>query len=67
MLGGGCKAPLSESQVSAAASKATPNQSAAISEHFGSSLEKVASDPSVRQMVSKAVGDKLPGVVAGLL
>jgi hypothetical protein len=67
MLGGDCKAPLTDSQVASAASKVTPAQSKAIWAHFNSALGKVASDPLVREAVTKALGDKLPGVVAGLL
>lgn len=67
MLGGGCRAPLSDSQVASAASRLTPDQSRAISENFNSSLSRVASNSSVRDKVTKAVGDKIPGVVGGLL
>lgn len=67
MLGGGCTAPLTDAQVASAASKVTPTQSKAIWSHFNSALGKVASDPMVRELVTKAVGDKLPGVVAALL
>jgi hypothetical protein len=67
MLGGGCKAPLTNSQVASAASKLTPTQSKAITDNFQSVLSKVASDPLVREAVTKAVGNKIPGVLAGLL
>jgi len=65
MLGGGCKAPLSESQVASAASKVSPEQSNAISEHFASSLKGVVSNSEARDVVMKSVGDKLPGVLTG--
>jgi truncated hemoglobin YjbI len=67
MLGGGCKAPLTDSQLSAAASKVSPDQSKAISEHFGTALSSVASDSAVRELVTNTVGSKLPGVLAGVL
>ena len=67
MLGGSCKAPLTNSQVASAASKLTPAQSKAITDNFESALSKVASDPLVREAVTKAVGNKVPGVLAGLL
>jgi hypothetical protein len=67
MLGGGCQAPLTDSQLSAAASKVSPDQSKAISENFGSALNSVVSDPTVRELVTKTVGSKLPGVLGGLL
>ena len=67
MLGGGCKAPVSEQQVAAAASKVSPEQSNAISEHFNSSLSSIESNSKVRDIVMASVGDKLPGVLAGVL
>jgi hypothetical protein len=67
MLGGGCKAPLSDSQVTAAADKVSPSQSEAIAGHFSSSLEKIVSDPTVRELVTKTVGNKVPGVLSALL
>jgi PBP1b-binding outer membrane lipoprotein LpoB len=67
MLGGGCKAPMSDSQLSAAASKLTPAQSQAISENFSSSLNSVVGDPKVQQLVTSSLGSKLPGVLGGAL
>ncbi|HXZ58594.1 MAG TPA: hypothetical protein VEG26_00320 [Steroidobacteraceae bacterium] len=67
LLGGGCKAPLTNSQVASAASKLTPTQSKAITDNFNSALSKAASDPLVSQAVTQAVGNKIPGVLAGLL
>jgi PBP1b-binding outer membrane lipoprotein LpoB len=67
MLGGGCSAPVSDSQMASAASKITPDQSKAISENFSSALKGVTSDPSVQQMVTKTVGSKLPGVLGSVL
>jgi hypothetical protein len=67
MLGGGCKAPLSDQQIAAAGSKVTPDQSKAVSDNLSTTLAKVASDPQVRELVTKAVGSKLPGVLSALL
>jgi truncated hemoglobin YjbI len=67
LLGGGCKAPLTDSQLASSASKVSPEQSKAISDHFSSALNKVVSDPMVREAVTKALGNKIPGVLAGLL
>ena len=67
MLGGGCKAPLTDQQVAAAGSKVTPDQSKAVSDNLSTTLAKVASDPQVRELVTKAVGSKLPGVLSALL
>jgi hypothetical protein len=67
MLGGGCAAPLTDQQVAHAGSRVTPDQTAAIESNLNSTLTKVASDPQVRELVSKAVGSKLPGVLSALL
>jgi len=67
MLGGGCKAPMTDSQLSTAASKLTPSQSQAISENFSSSLKSIVSDPKVQQLVTSSLGSKLPGVLGGVL
>jgi hypothetical protein len=67
MLGGGCRAPLSNTQVAEAAGRVTPEQSRAISEHFDSSLVHASNDPAVRDRIRQAVGDKIPGVLGGIL
>jgi hypothetical protein len=67
LLGGGCKAPLTDSQIASSASKVSPDQSKAISDNFSSTLNKVVSDPLVREAVTKALGNKIPGVLAALL
>ena len=66
ILGGGCKAPLSDAQLSSAASKLSPDQTKALSENFSSTLNTLASNPAVREAVTKAVGSKLGGL-GGLL
>jgi hypothetical protein len=67
MLGGGCTAPMTDSQLTSAASKVNPDQSKAISDNFTSALNSVVSDPQVRELVTKTVGSKVPSVLAGLL
>jgi hypothetical protein len=67
MLGGGCKAPLTDEQVADAASRVTPGQSHAINEHFNSSLSTATADPSVQNKIREALGNKIPGVLAGIL
>jgi len=67
MLGGGCQAPLSNAQVASAASKVSPQQASAISQHFRSSLQALVANPAVRAAVISALGSKIPGVLAGLL
>lgn len=66
ILGGGCKAPLSNDQLSAAANKLSPDQAKALSDNFGSTLNSLTSNPAVRESVTKALGSKLGGL-AGLL
>jgi hypothetical protein len=67
MLGGGCKAPMTDAQIASGASKISPAQSQAISDNFSSALNGVVSDPHVRQLVTSSVGSKLPGVLGSLL
>jgi truncated hemoglobin YjbI len=66
ILGGGCKAPFTDAQLSSAASKLSPDQAKALSDNFSSTLNSLASNPAVRDAVTKAVGSKLGGL-GGLL
>jgi hypothetical protein len=66
MLGGGCKAPLTDDQLATAASKLSPDQKAALSDNFTSTLNSLASNPAVRDAVTKSLGSKLGGL-GGLL
>lgn len=66
MLGGGCKAPMTDAQASAAVDKLSPVQKSALSENFSSTLNSVSSNPAVREAVTKALGSKL-GALGGLL
>jgi hypothetical protein len=67
MLGGGCKAPLSESEIASGAKKVTPSQSTALKENFAKSLGGMDLSSSVKGAVSNAVSSKLPGIVGALL
>jgi truncated hemoglobin YjbI len=67
MLGGGCKAPLTDQQVTAGAKKLNPSQSKALSENFNSALNAVSSNPLVKDAVIKAIGPKLGGIVGALI
>jgi truncated hemoglobin YjbI len=66
ILGGGCKAPLTDEQLASAANKLTPDQKSALSDNFSSTLNSLASNPAVRETVTKAIGSKLGGL-GGLL
>jgi hypothetical protein len=67
MLGGGCKAPLTNEQIKAGSSKLDASQTQALSENFGSALKSVASNPLVSEGVSKAIAPKLGGIVGALI
>lgn len=66
ILGGGCKAPFTDTQLSSAASKLSPDQAKALNDNFTSTLNSLASNPAVRDAVTKTVGSRLGGL-AGLL
>jgi len=67
MLGGGCKPPLSDQQISAGASKLDADQSKALTENFGTALGGMTSNPVVKEGLSKAIAPKLGGIVGALL
>ena len=67
MLGGGCKAPLTDQQISAGSSKLDASQTKALGEHLGTSLNAVTSNPLVKEGVSKAIAPKLGGMVGALI
>jgi len=67
MLGGGCKAPLTDQQIAAGEKKLDANQKKALSDNFSSALGSVASNPFVKEGVNAAVGPKIGGIVGALL
>jgi hypothetical protein len=67
MLGGNCKAPLTDQQIAAGSKKLDASQLGALTDHFGSSLNSVTSNPLVKEGVSKAIAPKLGGIVGALL
>ena len=67
MLGGGCKAPLTDQQIAAGASKLDASQTKALGDNFSSSLGNVTSNPLVKEGVSKAIAPKLGGIVGALI
>jgi len=66
ILGGGCKAPLTDQQMAAGASKLDASQTKALSDNFSSELGKVITNPLVKEGVG-AIGPKLGGMVGALL
>ena len=66
-LGGGCTAPFSDDQIAKAADNLTPDPKAAVSENFSSTLASLASNPAVRDAVTKSLGSKLGGIVGAII
>jgi hypothetical protein len=67
MLGGGCKAPLTDQQIAAGASKLDASQTKALGDNFSSALGNVTTNPLVKEGVSKAIAPKLGGIVGALI
>jgi hypothetical protein len=67
MLGGGCKAPLTDKQIADGEKKLDANQKDALTDNFSSSLGSAAGNPLVNQSVKSIVGPKLGGIVGALL
>lgn len=67
MLGGDCKAPLTDQQIAAGASKVNASQTKALGDNFTSSLAAVTDNPLVKDGLSKAIAPKLGGIIGALL
>ena len=67
MLGGSCKAPLTDQQIAAGEKKLDPNQKKAVSENFSSSLSSITSNPLVKEGVSRMLAPKMGGIVGALI
>ena len=67
ILGGGCKAPLTDQQMAAGSSKLDASQTKALGENFSSVLGNVITNPLVKEGVGKAIGPKLGGIIGGLV
>ena len=67
MVGGGCKAPLTDDQIKAGQSKLDESQTKALGENFNASLKSVTDNPLVRDGLTKAIAPKLGGIVGGLI
>jgi len=67
MLGGSCKAPLTDQQIAAGSSKLDASQTKALGDHFGSALNAITDNPLVKEGVSKAIAPKLGGIVGALI
>jgi hypothetical protein len=67
MTGGTCTAPLTEAQIADAAKKVDTPTSRALDESFTGALDAIKAVPGVKDAMTKAIGKKLPGILAGLL
>ena len=67
MLGGGCKAPVSEDQIAKGAQKLTPTQAEAVNDNFSQSLGGMNFSSALQSAVKNAVAPKLPGIIGALL
>ena len=66
-MGGGCKAPLTSTQVTDAAKKVDAPTSSGLSDSLTKALDSVKVSPVVKQGVTSLLGPQLGGIVAGLL
>jgi hypothetical protein len=67
MLGGKCKAPLTDQQIAAGAQKFDASQTEALGKNFSSALNTVTGNPLVMEGASKVIGPKLGGIVGALI
>jgi len=67
LVGGGCQAPLTGSQITDAARKVDAKTSSALSDSFSKAFDTIRTTPGVKEGVTKLVGPQLGGIVAGLL
>jgi hypothetical protein len=67
MLGGGCKAPVSDDEIAKGAQKLTPAQSEAVNDNFSQSLGGMNFSSALQSAVKNAVAPKLPGIIGALL
>ena len=67
ILGGGCKAPLTDQQMGVGASKLNASQTKALGDNFSSVLGNVITNPLVKEGVSKAIAPKLGGIIGALV
>lgn len=66
-LGGGCQAPLTQSQIRAGAQKLTGGQQQAISDQLDKSLQQTITSSLAREAASQLLGPQIGGIVGALL
>jgi hemoglobin len=67
LAGGGCRAPLTGSQITDAAKKVNAGTSSALLDNFNKALNTIKATPGAKESIAKLVGPQLGGIVAGLL
>ena len=67
LTGGGCAAPLTDSQIAEGAKKVDPATASAVNDSFSKAVSSLASSPLVKETLTKAVGPKLGGIVGALM
>lgn len=67
MLGGGCKAPLTNQQIAAGEKHLDPSQKKAVNDNFSSVLGSVGQNPLAKEGVSRVIGPKMGGIVGALV
>ena len=67
MTGGGCAAPLTDSQIAAGAKKVDPATTSALNDSLSKAVGSMSSSSVVKDTLTKAIGPKLGGIVGGLL
>jgi hypothetical protein len=67
LMGGSCKAPLTESQITDAGKKVNASTASALGDSLSKALDSVKAVPGVKEGVTKLMGPQLGGIVAGLL
>ena len=67
LSGGGCKAPLTSSQITDAGKKVDAKTSSALNDSFSKALDSIKASPVVKEGATKLMGPQLGGILAGLL
>ena len=67
LIGGGCKAPLTNAQITEAAKKVDAPTSNGLTDSFSKALDTIKATPRVKDGVTRLLAPQLGGIVAGLL
>jgi len=67
LIGGGCKAPLTNAQITEAAKKVDAPTSSGLTDSLSKALDTIKATPGAKDGVTRLLGPQLGGIVAGLL